>query len=472
MILAGACLLASCSSFLNLEPKSSIDGNNYWKTESDVEYAATAMYWSFSKSMARGVWNWGELRGGNYTGNQPNGPDQYDIINNTMTSTNEAALWTNLYQTISRANLIIKYAPSVSMTASAKNAYLSECHAMRALCYFYIVRVWGDAPLYLEPVEEYSASSIFRPRTGKDEIMEHIISDLETAETYAQPVTSAGFKRSRINMMGIYAIMTDVYAWLHEYDKVISIMDKVYLLAPETSADSWWKTLDIPADASQEEFSQAWRAIFTKVDPSQPLEDIDRERIFYIPYSELENGINGNTSYFCNGVCKATPSDQLLSLYDPADKRYKASYSTSSPTRLTLKFWPESASFGVGGVVSDGDIVMYRMSDLVLLHAEALAATGQIDAAVKELNKIHERAGLEAYRSSEFITPEECIGAILKERTIELVGEGKYWFDLLRTGHASDIGGVDSQDKWLFPISKTHLDENHLLKQNPGYGVE
>ena len=192
--------------------------------------------------------------------------------------------------------------------------------------------------------------------------------------------------------------------------------------------------------------SQIGCRIFTKVDPSQPLEDIDRERIFYIPYSELENGINGNTSYFCNGVCKATPSDQLLSLYDPADKRYKASYSTSSPTRLTLKFWPESASFGVGGVVSDGDIVMYRMSDLVLLHAEALAATGQIDAAVKELNKIHERAGLEAYRSSEFITPEECIGAILKERTIELVGEGKYWFDLLRTGHASDIGGVDSQE--------------------------
>ena len=108
----------------------------------------------------------------------------------------------------------------------------------------------------------------------------------------------------------------------------------------------------------------------------------------------------------------------------------------------------------------------------VPVYAEALAATGQIDAAVKELNKIHERAGLEAYRSSEFITPEECIGAILKERTIELVGEGKYWFDLLRTGHASDIGGVDSQDKWLFPISKTHLDENHLLKQNPGYGVE
>ena len=43
MILAGACLLASCSSFLNLEPKSSIDGNNYWKTESDVEYAAAAL---------------------------------------------------------------------------------------------------------------------------------------------------------------------------------------------------------------------------------------------------------------------------------------------------------------------------------------------------------------------------------------------------------------------------------------------
>ena len=62
--------------------------------------------------------------------------------------------------------------------------------------------------------------------------------------------------------------------------------------------------------------------------------------------------------------------------------------------------------------------------------------------------------------------------SILKERTIELIGEGKYWFDLLRTGHAGDIGGIDDPNKYLFPISKTHLDENEKLIQNPGYGTE
>ena len=137
-----------------------------------------------------------------------------------------------------------------------------------------------------------------------------------------------------------------------------------------------------------------------------------------------------------------------------------------------MKFWPDNATFGSGGVVSDGDLILYRMSDLVLLHAEALAATGQLENAVAQLNRIRVRAGLPEYSALQFMTPEELISAVLKERTIELIGEGKYWFDLVRTGHAGDVGGIEDVNKYLFPISKTHLDENDKLTQNPGYGTE
>lgn len=467
-ISAAFCLI-SCS--LDLEPQSALTSSRYWKSADDVENTTVSAYFSLSKALAQGVYNWGELRGGNYTGNQVHGKDQYDIINDIMTSANAAANWTNLYAAIARANLVLKYAPSVSMDAASRNGYLSECYAMRALCYFYIVRVWGDAPLFLEPVEEYDPSSVFRERTDSKIILGQIVSDLEAAETYAQAVTTAAFKRSRINIMGIYAIMADVYAWMHRYDKVIGIMDKVYALAPEGSSSSKWKTLTMAPGTSQSSFNTAWRNIFYKFDTALSLDRIDKERIFYLAYDELENGTNGNTSYFCqNGTCKATPSVQLNSFFKTGDKRYGATFNTSS-LLISNKFWPEGTKFGTGGIVSDTDIILYRMSDLVLLHAEALAATNRIREAVVELNKIHTRAGLSAYAESDFLSSEDALLAILRERAAELVGEGKFWFDLVRTGHAADIGGVTDPARWLFPISKTHLDQNAKLTQNEGYAT-
>ena len=357
----------------------------------------------------------------------------------------------------------------MSMMASLKSGYLSESYAVRALAYFYIVRVWGDAPMFLEPVEEYAADKVFRPRTKAETILGQILSDLENAEMYAQPISNGSFSRSRINVMAIYAIMADVYAWMHEYDKVIGVMDKVNSLI---KSKKYWQTMTLSPGISQTAFSAEWRAIFSKFDREQTLDKLNKERIFYLSYNELENGINANVSYFCIGLAKAMPSEQLLSLYEPGDYRYAASYSKSSLKKLTLKFWPETATFGTDGVISDSDIILYRMSDLVLLHAEALAATGQFEKAVNELNKIRVRSGLTECVAQDYLTPEELISVILKERTVELIGEGKYWFDILRTGHASDVCGIDNPDKWLFPISKTHLDENDKLSQNPGYGNE
>ncbi len=383
-----------------------------------------------------------------------------------MTSANAAGLWTNLYQTIARANLALKYTPSVTMLAADKNSYLAEAYAVRALCYFYIVRVWGDAPLFTSPVENYSPEEIYRERTDKNVLLNQIVSDLEMAETYAQPLNSADFKRTRVNIMTVYALMMDAYAWMHQYDKVTAVMEKVNALA---ASKGYWKTFTIASDATQESFTKEWQAIFTRVNPEGALSDINKERIFYLYYEEIENGLNGNTSYFCTGACKAYPTDRLLGMYTGGDKRLAATYS-GNPKRLMAKFWGKETSFGVGGQISNGDLILYRMSDLVLLYAEALAQSGRMSEAIAQLNIIRTRSGLSAYVESDFITPEQLVKAVLDERTKELIGEGKFWFDLVRTGHATDIGGVEDPAKYLFPINKKHLDENHKLRQNSAYG--
>ena len=75
--------------------------------------------------------------------------------------------------------------------------------------------------------------------------------------------------------------------------------------------------------------------------------------------------------------------------------------------------------------------------------------------------------------------------AILNERQLELFGEGKRWFDLVRTDRAiptmdtvlkarqQERGfaetGFGDPGRILFPISRTALNENKNLVQNPPY---
>ncbi|MCH5720810.1 RagB/SusD family nutrient uptake outer membrane protein [Niabella hibiscisoli] len=67
--------------------------------------------------------------------------------------------WTNFYITIARANLGIKYIPIVKqehqtgIAQSAINHYLAQCYTTRALCYFWLIRLWGMFPYGPNPTK-------------------------------------------------------------------------------------------------------------------------------------------------------------------------------------------------------------------------------------------------------------------------------------------------------------------------------
>ena len=75
---------------------------------------------------------------------------------------------------------------------------------------------------------------------------------------------------------------------------------------------------------------------------------------------------------------------------------------------------------------------------------------------------------------SGFASEDDIINYILDERQIELVGEGRRWFDLLRTKKWKEvmepINGMNQDGNELFPIHYSHINENPKLTQNPYYG--
>jgi hypothetical protein len=117
----------------------------------------------------------------------------------------------------------------------------------------------------------------------------------------------------------------------------------------------------------------------------------------------------------------------------------------------------------------------------MLLRAEALNKVGRRPEAMAIANSIRTRMGytktLTAANTPDVTTLEN---AILMERQLEFWGEGKRWYDLVRTDKVitfldqilKDRGiaeGFGDAGKILFPIHSSVFEANPLIKQNPPY---
>ncbi|MEI8271755.1 MAG: RagB/SusD family nutrient uptake outer membrane protein [Paludibacter sp.] len=445
--------------FLKQEPISDLTGDSFWKSQTDAEVGVAAIYSSMSVAANPGLWDWGELRGDSYEPHEKEAYDQGELIYNNILTDNQATLWTKLYQVIGQANTAIKYIPKITMTPSVKNNLLAQAYTLRAWAYFYAVRVWGDVPLFIEPVEKIGPD-MYHARTSKEEILENVILvDLEKAYLLVDRTSTV---RTHVNVATICTILMDVNAWMHRYDKVVSIMkERVSILR---SAD--WDLITTSATT----FKSDWRGMFIE----DPVLAIPREVLFKMSYQVLGNGINNAVTYFANSQPKVWLSTYVkTNLYNTTDFRFGSTQwenVDSQHSKLDRKFWKDNTTF-TGTTGRDVDLVLYRYADIVLLYAEALAMTDNFSEAVYQLNKITTRAGNTPYYTSDFISQDELIDAILLERHREFLGEGKRWFDVVRCNR---INLVETRNKIVigsnqiyFPIHRDHINQNPLLVQNP-----
>jgi hypothetical protein len=123
----------------------------------------------------------------------------------------------------------------------------------------------------------------------------------------------------------------------------------------------------------------------------------------------------------------------------------------------------------------DNNLVIFRLSDIILLDAEALASTGDLDGARADLALTEDRAGIETYKNP--TTQYDMLDEIVMERGRELIGEGQWYYDLIRTeptqGWLEYVGYqanrvTPDQKGYYWPLDMgTLFPEDNLLTQNP-----
>lgn len=454
--------LTSCDDFLHIEPESDMTVRSFWKTASDANSGVSAIYFSFSQAVGQNsntgpnLWTMGELAGDNFKYINPiNAVFQIQITQNQVRYDNPDCSWTKLYQTIGQANAAIKYIPEISMSAIDKNRLLASAYTLRAWSYFYLIRVWGDVPLTLKPFES-SSDSIYMRRTKKESIYKVILQDLLQADLL---MTGSTFIDKKYVTNGlIYALQMDVYAWTHQYDMVEKVMIEKFNPLIASNPGKWGLGF---TTATASTFTTNWRSMFLE-DPTVLGVNLPKEVIFRMNYVRTENGTNASKPLFSTASANNVFfSDNLISSYTSGDFR-PAAQGNATNTFLGKKFIPDGESYNTAN--QDNDLVLYRFADVQLLYAEALCMQSKISQAVVALNVTRIRAGLTPYVDSDFIGPSDLLNAIMLERRLEFVGEGKRWFDLIRTNTYPRKGNsTDDPNSVFFPIHRDHLLQNPNL---------
>ena len=177
--------LNSCS--LDVEPKTETNTGSFYRTEAQMMSALNGCYSAWERTSSDDTWGFyivselmaDECLAGTGVSDKADYAvvDRFDINQYSAGTSLLDTSWNAYYRCIYRCNEVIGREEQVEWSNEAtRNTLIGEAHALRALCYFDMVRMWENVPLLLEATENVNV-----PQAAPDETYEAIISDLKFA---------------------------------------------------------------------------------------------------------------------------------------------------------------------------------------------------------------------------------------------------------------------------------------------------
>lgn len=397
--------------------------------------------------------------------------------------------WSYYLARISQANQVICFIDDIkekdaSMTQTEHDEWKSEALCWRAYNLFNMVRLWGDIPMLTVVPPAITADNIdevyyqyFPKRSPVEDIYAQIIEDLEYAAKYGpMPDASNKFVFSKGFANGMLARVYLEKPVL-DYDKVIEYCNAVEALGYslcENYGDLFAYTDGDSGDSTRNTSESIFEVTYSKSSGQ------------WVWMMFHRNAYNPDDSF--SWAKWITPSRNLAEAYDAeGDTERKNASIIYDACSWSLLYPSDSYAFMHKLPTNATSIIVMRLAEIYLMHAEALAMKGLLPDAAEYVNKVRRRAKLSDLSASATASSETMLDAILKERRLELAFEGFRWFDLVRTDKIKEVhDGVNvpgsasydpyfstryplTEESILLPIPTTAIDTNPSLTQNPGY---
>lgn len=470
-------------SFLDLESKTKETVDTYFTTDEHIQEAVVAAYdplhWSdwgmkqynpvliMSDIMADDIW----------VGGADKNDNQYWhlMMNYSALPTNcMVGLWSVAYSGVKRSNDILTYIGWAGENLTQKNAtyYEAQARVLRVFYYNWIWKFWGNIPYYEKNLQPpYIAEQL-----TADVVYDNIIKDLEGAIALdALPMKETSNNYGRVTKAMAYMLYAEIVMYQNDetrYAKALDYMKQIidsgsYSLATDYTsifkeAGEWSNESIFEINYKDDKAARSW---------NNPLYAGGTILPRLISPSGWADGTDGHDNGW--GFCPLRT--ETYERYSNNDTRRgatcwnAAAAGSYKPRYQDTGFFLEKYAAHTGDnadQIADADLNynnnlrIYRFSETLLNAAELIVRGAGSGDAKEYLNRVHKRAGLTVEVAA-------TIDNIIEERHLEFVGEGKRYWDLIRTGKAAtvlvpDVYGYRTNSwtaaKKYLPIPQSEID--------------
>ncbi len=488
--LCAGLLLATtgCKDFLKEDNRSSLTQDNYFANATQAQSAVDGLYnrlriMNTDVGYGESIWVGLELMalhastlGQSFNNNQ--------LINQSIDPANPyfSNMWNLAYNGIGAANLVLTRVPAINMDETQKKALLGQAYFVRAFLYYHLVRLYGDVPLILTPIDGTSPD-LYPGRTPQAEVYTRIIADLQAAEQAGLPAVD---RTGRISQGAVKALLASVYLTSAGFPLQLTAN---YQKAADKAAEL--------IDANQYPLFTSYASLHNTTDKNQGELILQAQFAFGI----ATNAISALVIPYFAGVSKyndefgaVVPTPGFYATYEAGDLRaqeqqfYFSKYPSIKDPSVTVDFKTQAlykyfqVESARGNGVGDENWTLLRMPEVMLIYAEASNEVGgPTPKAYAQLNAIRSRAKLPALAG---LSQDDFRNAVWKERYHELAYENKAYFDIQRTrktydvagnkfvnvvGFKGEIGPAFQAKYLLWGIPSAEINNNKQLTQNPGW---
>ncbi|MBN1185390.1 MAG: RagB/SusD family nutrient uptake outer membrane protein [Bacteroidales bacterium] len=513
LLLAVLFWISACTDILDIDPVSMNSGDLFWEEgEVAVEKALAGVYANLRDPFADGRWIiYGDLaseftvRWNSWSWWVYFPVTEIDTENDRTYNherLDKYRNWSVYYKAVSSANILIKHTEAMPVeefgknlteATKQKNKYLGEAYFLRAFTYFYMVRIWGDVPIYKEGIE--SSSDLVNDNgetkdlaaSSEIDVLHFIQEDLAKAISYLE-YDNPGSQTWAIhaNKASAQTLKAHVNTWLANRDdankttllnEAIQCIDSVetqggYTLINYDDADAMRNMFKGGSTESIFEIyisaadNESFRCESGDFDLLTLLPDLTNYRSVFQIYNEDRNALynmdDKRQAFFFNWERGKPRSENNNPGNEPGEWTgttvHKYGFFTHDDKEDPLV---EDAYF------VNASIPIFRLSGLKLLKAEVFAKVNRFGEARTALNESLNRCGIADFLGSD----DELIVEIIRERARELVGEGHSYFDRIRNNYFDGMTSMDDAriagKGYYWPIAYKLTLTNKALIQQP-----